>query len=76
MSAEFRFKDEWIIRAALTLPGITSEQIDDFRRLAKPYLSQSLVQVGLTTPVKLGEAVQKLYKIPLAKVVSRPCESA
>ncbi len=71
MSAEHRFKDEWIVRAVLTLPGITSEQINDFRRLAKPFLSQSLVQVGLATLGQLGEAVQKLYKIPLASAVSR-----
>lgn len=63
-SVSHRFKDEWLVRAALRLPQATKGRIDLFRKQNNIYLSQALLQAEICTPDQLGRAVRNEFNVP------------
>ncbi len=63
MSANFRFNDEWLVRAAKTLPGVGPDDIERLRAAKNPQLGDALVAGSLATAEQIGKAVERVYAI-------------
>jgi type IV pilus assembly protein PilB len=63
MEAEHRFKDEWLVRVALTLPGLTPEKLAELRLKRKPYLAHALLEASLTDPGALKAAIEATHRV-------------
>ncbi|MFA6093078.1 MAG: type II/IV secretion system protein [Elusimicrobiota bacterium] len=62
-----RFKDEWILRAALAVPGVKPEMVESLRAGSKSWLSRALLESKLASPQSLRKAVQEVYGIESAE---------
>lgn len=54
-----RFDDEWLVPAALKLPGVSQETIVGLREQCKPLLAQALIDADLATASAIGDTVVK-----------------
>jgi len=58
-----RFQDEWLCRAAASIPGIDAAKIDSLRTNAAPLLSQALINSGLANAEALADALMKTHNL-------------
>jgi len=61
MATEHRFKDEWLVRVASGLAGVTPEKIAAWREEKRPVLASELVSSGAATLDQLGEALKTAH---------------
>ncbi|MEK7233510.1 MAG: type II/IV secretion system protein [Elusimicrobiota bacterium] len=62
MSKRLLFGDEWLLRAAETLPGV-SARIETFRAEGRPLLFDAIVESGAATMAALREAIRTVYRV-------------
>ena len=58
---EYRFKDEWILRAVSGLAGAAPEKIADWRAAKRPLLAAELINSGAVTLAQIGEALKAAH---------------
>ncbi len=63
MTAKWRFKDEWIVKALTGAPGILPAFIDDLRSENKSCLADAVVDAGKITLEELGKRVESAFSI-------------
>ncbi|MFA6030876.1 MAG: type II/IV secretion system protein [Elusimicrobiota bacterium] len=61
-----RFKDEWLVRAALTLPGMNGKELECMRESGKPWLAHLIIEAGRASPDELLKAVQSVHCVDSA----------
>jgi len=62
MADTWRFSDEWAVRAAAGLPGVTPQAVEQFRGEKKKYLSHALIDAGLVTQERFVKAAETLFR--------------
>ena len=68
MSGRYLFEDEWLSRAAATLPGVP-ERIEKLRAERRPRLFDAIVESGAASEADLREAIRTAYRVkPLTAV--------
>lgn len=72
MTAEHRFRDEWLIRVIQHLPGVTPERIAQWRAAGRPYLSQAVMEAGIAGFDKLAAEVQRTFHIGSVELKGPP----
>ena len=60
---KFRFKDEWILKAAHLIPAVGPDTIELFRREQKPYLAEALIKARIAAPKVIGHAITDAFNI-------------
>ncbi len=73
MTEKFVFADEWLVRAASTLPGV-AERLNVWRAEKRPRLFEAAVQTGAADAEALFGAVSALHHVErvTAEIVDRP----
>jgi len=61
MAGEHRFQDEWLLRAAAGLTGVSPEKIAAWRAAKRPVLSAEILSSGAATLEELGSALQAAH---------------
>ena len=62
MSGKHLFDDEWLVRAASTLPGVP-ERLEGFRAERRPRLFDALVESGVASEEAVREAVRATHRV-------------
>ena len=75
-STDHRFRDEWLVRVVSHLPGLTPVQIANWRVEKRPYLSQAVLEAGLSEFEKLADAVRSAFRIDSVPLTEPPSDKA
>ena len=60
---KYRFKDEWLVSLAGTMPGVTPELINRWRSQAKPYIAQALIDGDVLSFTEISALVKEAFRI-------------
>jgi len=63
MAENWRFKDEWIMKALTGLSGVDAAFIDQLRSKKKPSLANAVVDLEKASPEQLGKLVEQTFKV-------------
>ncbi len=60
---KFRFKDEWLVALAGTMPGVTPDLIKRWRFQQKPYVAQALIDGEVLSFKEIAALVKEAFRI-------------
>ncbi|MFI5360503.1 MAG: ATPase, T2SS/T4P/T4SS family [Elusimicrobiota bacterium] len=57
------FRDEWLLRALRTIPGVTAEAVERLRGLGEENVSDAVIKAGLATEKTVADALLATHRV-------------